>query len=227
LRFGELIDENKHLPLVKVEAILTHGLGTEEGAEIVRDGTLSKAYVNRVRDQATEVFAGTAEEAAHSSGDFAHRSMMRTIYSEPARTLQLGTIVRVDESYRLCVQPLCDSVRLDGPRSFPFLPLEAVDASGRPDFVVAEEDRAGWAYLRLSGSPSDLVMVSFDPAQNKAVVATATDANYEFLDVDGLAHAWVAELKPDHSQRAAFDLGQQFGRIAVDEAEFLRLARKR
>jgi Response receiver domain len=226
LHFGELIDSNKRLSLPQVEAILTRGLGSEEGLEALADAGCSKSYLKKVKPQATKVFSATVEEAAESDADFAHRMMMRTLYSAQQRILQLGTIVRSDDGYRLCVQPLCDSVRLTGSRRFPFLPLSVVDAGEKADFVVVDEQGAGWIYLRLGGNPSDLLMLSFDPGASPSVIAAVDDDLHSFTDSAGATHRWVGELKPDFAQRAAFELAQQFGRIAVDEAEFFRLSRR-
>lgn len=227
LRFGELIDPNKPLSLPQVEAILTHGLGTDEGAQRVGGTRYGKNYFkNTVKRQATKVFCSESDEARESDAAFAHRMMMRTVYSQPPRMLQLGTIVHSKGAYRLCVQPLCDSVRLTNVRAFPFLPLEAVDPDGKPDFVVVDQAASEWVHLRLAGNPSDLLMFSFDPRPEAAVTASIHQGAHCFTDVDGVIHTWVGELKPDFGQRTAFDLAQQFARIAVDEAEIFRLSRR-
>lgn len=226
LPFGELIDAAKRLSTPQVEASLAHGLGTDRGAELVGEIKYGKNYFKKIRGEATKIFASSADEAAQSSADFAHRTMMRTVYSEPPRVLQLGTIVRIADTYRLCMQPLCDSVRIAEPRAFPFLPLDRVDPDGKANFVVTDDDGASWTYLQLIGSPRDLYMLSFDPAPNSAVMAIQKDDAYCFIDLDGGIHRWIGELKPEFSQRAAFELAQQFARIAVDEAEFLRLGRR-
>ena len=226
LPFGELIDVAKRLSPSQVEASLAHGLGTDQGAELVGDIKYGKKYFKKIKGEATKIFAATADEAAQSSADFAHRTMMRTMYSEPPRVLQLGTIVFSGDTYRLCMQPLCDSVRITEPRAFPFLPLDQVDPDGKANFVVTGDDGASWTYLQLIGSPRDLCMLSFDPAPNSAGTATQEGGAYRFTDLDGGIHRWIGELKPEFSQRAAFELAQQFARIAVDEAEFLRLGRR-
>jgi hypothetical protein len=228
LRFGELIDPAKRLSRPQVDAILTHGLGTDEGVEAIGAIKHGKNYFKKtVKHEATKVFCDNQDEAAASDADFAHRTMMRTIYSQPARILQLGTIVQSQGVYRLCVQPLCDSVRLTSTQAFPFLRLEIVEPDRGPDFVVIDPDGEGWVHLQLAGNPSDLVMISFAPTQKNAVTAAVAAGMHSFRDSDQVIHRWVGELKPDFSQRAAFDLAQQFARIAVDEAELFRLARRR
>jgi hypothetical protein len=226
MKFGESIDANKRLSLAQVEAMLEHGLGTDAGLNTVSEINYSLSYFRKtVKQQATKVFVADAGEAAASDAEFAHRMMMRTVYSAPPRTLQLGTIVHSDGVYRLCVQPLCDSVRLAGVTPFPFLPLVAVTPSDKADFVAADHSQSGWVYLKLSGNPSNLDMISFDPTPDASVLAASEDDVHSFTDTGGVAHRWICELKPDFAQRAAFELAQQFSRIAVDEAETFRLSR--
>ncbi|MDX6670887.1 MAG: hypothetical protein QOI91_1250 [Solirubrobacteraceae bacterium] len=226
IRFGELIDEKKRLTIQQVETILQYGLGTDEGLAQAAGKYGTNYFKKTVKRQATKIFCADDTEAAESDAEFAHRMMMRTVYSQPPRTLQLGTIVDTDDQYRLCVQPLCDSVRLRHLHAFPFLPLQDVGVADGPDFVVPSREGSGWAYLRLSGSPGDLVMASFDPEGRGVVTASAEASGFRFIDSDGVAHRWVAELKPDFGQRYAFDLAQRFARIAVDEAEIFRLSRR-
>ena len=225
-KFGELIDPNKHLSLPQVEAMLEQGLGTDAGVKVVAEINHSLTYFrDKVKRQATKVFATDAEAADASDAEFAHRMMMRTVYSAPPRMLQLGTVLHSDGVYRLCVQPLCDSVRLKEATPFPFLPLLAVTPSDKADFVVGDHSQRGWVYLKASGNPSDLDMISFDPAPAASVFATSQDDVHSFTDIGGVVHRWICELKPDFAQRAAFELAQQFSRIAVDEAETFRLSR--
>jgi hypothetical protein len=227
LHFGELIDPNKRLSTPQVEAMLLYGLGTKQGMQSVAGTSHSEKYLKtKVKPQATKVFTATNEEAAESDADFAYRTMTRTRYSYPPRTLQLGTIVHSNDIYRLCLQPLCDSVRITKTKAFPFLPLEAVGPDDKPNFVVTNRDGPGWIHLRLGGNPSDLHMVSFEPTSGAAVTATVTEDIHSFIDIGGGVHRWVGELKPDFSQREAFNLAQQFARIAVDEAEIFRLSRE-
>jgi hypothetical protein len=227
LKFGELIDGKKRLSLPQVESMLRVGLGTDDGAAEVGEVNYGKKYFkNSVKPQATKVFSSDLEEAIDSDASFAHRMMMRTVYSYPERVLQLGTIVFSSGRYALCVQPLCDSVRLEGATAFPFLALAIVAADGRPNLVVKAHESDGWVYLKLGGKPSELLMVAFQPGNAGSVTAQENDGKHTFTDAAGEKHILVGELKPDFAQKAAFDLASQFGRIAVDEAETFRLSRR-
>lgn len=226
LLFGELIDERKRLTKAQVIAMLTHGLGTDEGCDTVGSTKHSKTYLrNRVKPHASKVFAATAEEAERSDHEFANRMMLRTIYSQPPRTLQLGTIILAGGDYRICVQPACDSVRLSGVCAFPFLRLTIAELEAKTHFVVGGDIPDAWVRLLLGSNPRDISMIEFDPGKDKVINAVEADGKYVFTDVVGTIYEWVGILKTELAQKVAVDLAQQFARVAVDEAELLRLSR--
>lgn len=229
-----LIDAQRPLSREHLNVMLLQGLGTTAGCEaaggvvVAPDGaTHGKNYFqNKVKLRASSAFAASQEEATDSDNEFGHRMGLRTVYSHPPRVLQLGTIVRFSGEYRVCVQPLCDSVRLVEPRAFPFLPLSVVDSGGRTSFIVRDVEEAKWVRLQLTSNPRDLVMVPFDPDDRSSVVAEDEDVGRHFFsDQSGERHYWVGALKGELAQRVAVDLAQQFARVGVDEAELVRLSR--
>ena len=225
-RFGELID-NKAIPIAQVERMLEHGIGTDEGAEKVGDQTISKKHLKaKVRQSATKVFSPSSAAAERSNSEFFYRMAMRTAYAEPPRTMQLGTIITGDKSqYRLCVQPVCDSVRLDRPRLFPFLRLTVVGKDKPAKYVVPHPTGTGWIRLASGSFPRDIEMISFDPRPKRQVTAQATSDVHVFLAQDGMVWRWVGELKTDFAQQVAVELSQRFARVGVDEPELLRISR--
>jgi hypothetical protein len=227
VQFGGLIDTKKTLSVGQVLAMLEHGVGTPGTAEKIGGMAHGKNhFAKKVLPKAASVFSNDQSEVDSSNASFAICTVMRTIYQQPPRTLLLGSIVLSDGKYRLCVQPRCDSVRLTGPRAFPFLPLTARDHNGRADFIAHNEDGSGWVGLSLDDSPHVLEMIWFDSTPQSVVTALQSDGHYVFRDVEGKEYRWVAELKTDFAQRVAVELAQQFARVAVDEPEMLRLSRR-
>lgn len=147
--------------------------------------------------------------------------------------LTLGTLLKVrrdlgdaalyadiEGDFLLCVQPRCDSVRLDGPRSFPF--QQAKYDADRFNLIV-DEPGAG-AYLYLDVKPMGSVMLRFQPEQTKDVItAVRVGKHYQFSDDRGRVLEWIADLDDMKAQRFASDIGSQMHRVGVDEFEWLRL----
>ena len=126
----------------------------------------------------------------------------------------------------MCVQPFCDSVRLDDNVRMPFLPFEVVTT--KPfDLVVERGASNALLRLRLEVSPSALEHVEFlpDPLE-RAVLVRESGPNREFVDTQGRSWVLVSRLKPAHAQRVAQRVGTEFSRIGLNESEWLRLQAK-
>jgi len=205
---------------------LTHGLGSDEVCERIGTQEIGTKYLRGiVKKNTSQIFAASSEEALGSDNAFANRMTFRTMYSHPPKMLKLGVIIRSEEIFRVCVQPACDSVRLTSVRSFPFLSLE-VAIKPKTHYVVADDGSGDWIRLVLGSNPRDITMLEFEPGDRGEVEAEKADGAYIFTDIQGEVHKWVGELKPDLAQKVAVDLAHQFARVAVDEAEQLRLSRK-
>jgi hypothetical protein len=226
-RFGDLLD-GKRLSKEQLSALITSGVGDTDAAETVRTtpgAQLSKGHMTKIKNQASLVFAETSASAAESNASFANRMAVRTVYGRGSRILQLGALLRWrNDEYLLCVQPACDSVRITTPQAFPFLALSVVDPSAKPRIVLPGVDGA-WVYLELDTHPRELVMLTFTPNDLQRVEARASRNGHWLTTSAGRRkrYQWVGELKPQLAQHIVVDLGSKFARVAVDEAEPLRL----
>lgn len=228
-KWGEQI-EGKRLTVAEVREILGRGLGSEAGLDAVAAvGSNSRTHLKKVTPKAHRAFGDDGDETDRSAAEFALRMTLRTHYSRPTRILQLGTIVSHEGSYRLCVQPLCDCIRLSGtePSAFPFLRLDVVPGQdGAVDYVIRDRDTGEHVRLASAGKPSSVLMYQFQAGKRGSILAGSNGPDHQFVDVDGGVHFWVADLKPDVASTAIVNLGQQFGRLGVDEPEVLRLSRR-
>ncbi len=119
----------------------------------------------------------------------------------------------------LCVQPLCDSVRLSEPRAFPLVP-------------VLRDTGERKAMIRLlDGTPTrisfdthlhHLKQVRFRPSDAGSVVAQGSSPNWHFTDVEGETYRAVTRLRLDRAAQVAHALGSAATRIGTDMSEWLR-----
>ena len=161
--------------------------------------------------------------------------------------LHLGTLVRIDtltaasgaapasdadpvasdSSYWLCMQPLCDSVRLEGPTRFPFLPLKvSEDHSPEFDLVV----RSGSEYLRLNLGKRKFNSIEFfemTPDRSLSVVLANWDEEWLFERSDGETLIWLGDVRLDMSHKLIGDIVNDAGRIGIDEFEYSRRSHAR
>ncbi len=166
----------------------------------------------------TQHIASTSEAAKAADERFAMRMSLKLVYERPERILSIGTIV-ADQGggYWLCIQPACDSLRIEESRRFPFVPL--TPDSTRFDYVV--EDAGDTIYLRLSRKPMEIQHWSFkaDPAL-RAVAAKGDPLS--FVTTGRRTFRWVAQLNEWHAQRAAYEVGAEQSRVGLAESDWLR-----
>lgn len=170
-------------------------------------------------------------QAIHA--DLAALAAVRSYYStNPRRTpmLSLGTVVAslkdgIFTNYMLCIQPRCDSVRLDQSTvSFPFLRLETKEIDKGFSFVL-KKGKQDYIYLKINPKPSSVCVQYFSPdLKDQTIRATYKDNNYIYQTADGLEYIWVAELKDIFAQRVVQQFASDLSRVGFNEMEWLRLA---
>jgi hypothetical protein len=207
----------------------------------VRDKTLRDSYpqirvlLDRLREESHRPALNEFTKLLQLNGsgseydqELALLMSVRSRYESPIPLLTLGTIIAedVDEDtsrYWLCVQPVCDSLRLKEKRNFPFLKMSksAMDAS----FNYLVRDKESFVTLNLSLRPFQSKMIAFKPKAGEREIRASTESeSWYFVSVDTgqQKYRWVADLKPEHAQRVANEYSYQISRVGLMESEWLR-----
>lgn len=208
--------------------LLADGFSSEMKAKL-QDAGISNSRQRKLMAEATHLFVESLEEKQSSDQLFSMRMSLRSRYAKPSPVLQLGTIVEQDGLYAVCVQPLCDSVRINGSRMFPLLPLEIVNEGDRSpsDLTVRDSNSSGgYVRLRLVPKPSRILMRDFESSASGTVKVRRYRKVERFSEVKvkgrGKSWRWVGDLKADHAQRMVERLSSEFSRVGLEEAESLR-----
>lgn len=198
---------------------------TAEVAKVVQKFPKMRADKAHRKTDQIEAFAPTKAAAIHSNEAFAVLASHRTQYTKPQPHLTLGTIISSGTGkkrrYWLCLQPVCDTVRLPGAVRFPFLELHRADTGGF-QFVLRASNRAN-VRLRIEVTPQNLTMLEFRPSTGNDCVISETRSGGFFFSRGKRRYRWEAELKREHAQQFAEKLGREFSRIGLVESEWLRL----
>lgn len=139
--------------------------------------------------------------------------------SEPAAGESQHAGQEADRHFWLCVQPLCDSVRLQTPRTFPLIPIRE-DANG-PKAMICPPDGAPTG-VSFDTHLHQLKQVRFVPNSAGAVVAQGGPPNWHFIAEDGVQYDVVARLRPASAAQVVHSLGADATRIGTDQSEWLR-----
>ena len=143
----------------------------------------------------------------------------------PLPVLQLGTIVSIkneSERFLLCMQPVCDSVRLKGEVVFPFLELEVITEDDKPfNIIIPKED--SFIKVKVLKKPNSLIMHTFSvDGEDDRIRARKENHSLLFQTKKGSKINYIAELKSKHAQRVANEFATYVSRVGLDESEWLR-----
>ena len=210
-------------PLEKWMELLTYG----------KDGVSSlPTSKSNLENSATEIFADNSTASILSNRLFSALLSLKTRYSASTPQLTLGTILCQEcdnhRQYFLCLQPKCDSVRLENPTGFPLLPLvirDKKDNKQKFNLVITPED-GEWEYLEYTSKPSELTVRTFSPGEMPPGQIEGSDESdgFYFQDTDGAKYKWIAEMKDEHALKVVGDLASALARPGPNDAEWLRLA---
>ncbi len=165
----------------------------------------------------------------HSHEKLASLMSQRVRYDKSSKALHLGVIVREladSRRYLLCLQPVCDSVRMGGKiRTFVFSVLnETKDGNYLTHCVIGMSGNV----IQLEYKPKvTSVHVSEFKTRTDTVIAISDDSDrFVFEDESDVEFEWIAELKTEHAQRAAEQFGRDISRVGLTESEWLRIKAK-
>lgn len=142
--------------------------------------------------------------------------------------LKQGTIVKDQSSnkYYICIQPICDSVRLVGNSTFSLMKISKTNSS----FTHVIRKAGGHLKLNISPVPKNIRTFRFNSDEEYKVVRATPNGNNEYLFIDEslgegseIKFEWCGELKQSISQAIINGLASQLARVGLDSFEWLRL----
>ena len=206
-----------------------------EGYEIAYAGIqvegLSK---KKLKVYLSSLFADDWQEASSQMLKFSALTSLRAhpknyLYVNRTRKPQLGlgTIVRNQNGkYLLCLQAICDSVRIEQEQRFIFIELEQFSSGhgNKHFFTVPNPDSDGYLRLKVSGeSYRALRLIKFSPDNNSNTVLAKLKPNCSrFWFESGVGekaeyYCWIADVKRRRAMRSAEGIARHFARLGFDE----------
>ena len=165
--------------------------------------------------------------ANSSNREFAKMMHMKNRYGTRPPYLTLGAVLYSESddrnSYWVCLQPKCDSVRITRPTAFPMVELKPAP-NHKSEFEIVVSHRGQTTLLHVPRKPSNMRMFTFrqtDPLL-KLVAAERCGSKWNFEAESLKKFEWVCELKDEHAQRIVNEFAATFARVGVNESEWVR-----
>lgn len=164
-----------------------------------------------------------------------------TFYSETCLPyLTLGTVLFcqekeitkkgqeiIENKYYLCLQPRCDSVRVDEKTNFILMPLYEVGNDS--ELTLCIDDKFHNKQLMFKhGKVHDIKLVAFkkDFIENKKVTFKYNDNHYIIESQNNDKYLFISELKFQYAQRIIQQYANNICRVGLDEYEWFRKLHK-
>jgi len=192
---------------------------SELAREAIVDGLSRIGMTDREVSRAVGDLAESVGSTKASNESLASLMSSTSLGETPPR-LELGVVLQDEEGcYWLCMQPLCDSVRLDSSRAFPMLPL-VLDP--REPAAMIRSPAGDAVRVGFESSPHRLVMLEFRPGPERAVIADGDPSNWRFTSDDGAEYRAITRLRPEVAAQAVHGLASAASRTGADASEWLR-----
>lgn len=199
----------------------------KSGKAILSEDDIKNFERRRLKKYACESFRPHNFNTADCDEEFSilthHKRNFLSTSQRPS--LSLGVVVKNNESYLLCIQQKCDSVRIAAGthRKFLFLPMEK---DGQNFDVLVKDESQG--YVPLSTCYKEchaLEIIEFSPYEGTGIVQAQKEDDYFYFvggPNDEIKFKWILDLKESHAQRIANNFAANLARVGLDESEWLR-----
>lgn len=240
-------DDSRNISFTKEELISLVETGLKElDLSFNSDAALKVSDEDKILlvPRITEIFTHDVQLARKSNALFAmttslskRKDFSYVFDSNSPPYLQLGCIVEDLDSkkkhrYFLCIQPVCNSVRLSRSTDtrFPFLPFHTIlpdtgDSSSSAFDLVVPDGNGDPIYLKEKFRPDIIQIVPFRAGVERKITSIQeADGSIIFHSAGSPKGRWrwVAQLKPAHAQRLVHIFATNLSRVGLDESEWLR-----
>ena len=196
-------------------------IGVQAFARTIKDDKKRETFEPEVHRAGTKILVQNKEHADDIDRQFAFVASIVHRYStkQPPPRLTLGSVLAVaDDQFFVCIQPVCDCVRVDKARRFAFV---TAAISNSPNLIVRVADKA--VRLKVSSKASSLVQYTFSAANADVVYGTASGEDFEFSSEEPkTVFKWCGQMKFPQAQRLAQQFSANLARVGLDESEWLR-----
>jgi hypothetical protein len=215
--------------LIQLNTLLRKGV-----ADNTLQGVFKTFKNNPHKRELTAQLCSSSKTASDLDHEFASLTILKSDYRTESNPPALfpGTLLKeilpvaeAEPSFRywICIQPVCDCVRITVTRSFPFLELELVDDKSKFELVLPDKSKS-YVRAHVIYRPYKSRLEAFDPSNDGSRMVRAewqSDGNY-FMANNGNRYQWLAELKFEPMQRIVNKYAAELSRVGLDESEWLR-----
>lgn len=186
-----------------------------------------KGGKNKLYQKFSHLLSGDAAISSTCDLDLSKLSVLKTRYQNSAPYLTTGVILQQqrDKSLWVCIQPKCDSVRLDmeGKSSkFPLLPI--LPGIGGESTLPKLRDGDNENFCHILIHPQNCRSIEFKSAKTdqSQIYPKRIKGEWIYLSTEKIRFQFITELKDEIAQNILNDFAATTARVGTNPSEWLR-----
>lgn len=185
-----------------------------------------KGGKNKLYQNFSRLLSGDPEISSTCDLDLSRLSVLKTRYQNSSPHLTMGVVLRQlkDKSLWVCIQPKCDSVRLEGKsRKFALLPIHP-GVGGESTLPKLGDDNNTENFCHILIHPQNCRSIEFKSAKTdqSQIYPQLLKGKWIFLSTEKLRFQFIAELKDEIAQNVLNDFAATTARVGINPSEWLR-----
>lgn len=184
-----------------------------------------KGGKNKLYQKFSHLLSGDAAISFTCDLDLSRLSVLKTRYKNSAPYLTTGVVLQQqkDKSLWVCIQPKCDSVRLERrSRKFPLLPILPGVGGESTLPKLRDEDIENFCHIPIH--PQNCRSIEFKSARadQNQIYPKRIKGEWIYLSTEKLRFQFIAELKDEIAQNILNDFAATTARVGTNPSEWLR-----
>jgi len=180
---------------------------------------------NKLYQKFSHLLSGNAAIAFSSDIELSRLSVLKTRYKNSAPYLTTGVVLQQqkDKSLWVCIQPKCDSVRLELKSSkFPLLPI--LPGVGGKSTLPKLRDKDTEKFCHILIHPQNCRSIEFKSAtvDKSQIYPMRIKGEWIYLSTEKHRFQFIAELKDEVAQNVLNDFAATTARVGTNPSEWLR-----
>ena len=197
----------------------------KEGCEKATTTSLSTQKKKKLYQHFSSLLTKDEKILSTCDLDLSRLSVLKTRYQNSPPRLTMGVVLQQIKNKTLwvCIQPKCDSVRLENKsRKFPLLPIQPGRGGESTLPKLGDDDTKTFCHILVH--PQHCRTVEFESARvdESQIYPQRCKDKWIFLSTGKLRFRFIAELKDEIAQGILNDFAATTARVGTNPSEWLR-----
>jgi len=197
----------------------------KEGCDEAATTCLTKTKKKQLYRHFSSLLAGDEKISLKCDIDLSRLSVLKTRYHNSPPHLTMGIVLRQlkDKTLWVCIQPRCDSVRLESKsRKFPLLPILSGSGGELTLPKLCDDDTENFCHILIHPQNCRTIEFKSARADESQIYPQRSKDKWIFLSTEKLRFQFIAELKDEIAQNILNDFAATTARVGTNPSEWLR-----